>query len=111
MEDNPGRFIPEKYRKEEKDGAVTIDLNKPMKEILTELSKHPVGTRLSLNGTIIVGRDIAHAKLKERIDKGEDLPQYIQRPSDLLCWSGKNTQGETFRIVRANYGRKNGPIR
>jgi fumarate hydratase class I len=57
---------------------VKIDLGKPMKEILTELSKHPVGTRLSLNGTIIVGRDIAHAKLKERLDKGEALPQYVK---------------------------------
>ena len=49
-----------------------------MPQILAELSKHPVGTRLSLNGTIIVGRDIAHAKLKERIDKGEGLPDYIK---------------------------------
>ena len=49
-----------------------------MKEILAELTRHPVTTQLSLNGTIIVGRDIAHAKLKERIDKGEGLPQYIK---------------------------------
>ena len=58
--------------------AVKIDLNRPMKEILAELDKYPVATRLSLNGTIIVGRDIAHAKLKERLDRGEDLPQYIK---------------------------------
>jgi fumarate hydratase class I len=94
MEDNPGRFIPEKYRKEEKDGAVTIDLNKPMKEILTELSKHPVGTRLSLNGTIIVGRDIAHAKLKERIDKGEDLPQYIKDHPIYYAGPAKTPKGK-----------------
>ena len=49
-----------------------------MPEILKELTKYPVATRLSLNGTIIVGRDIAHAKLKERLDRGEDLPQYIK---------------------------------
>ena len=49
-----------------------------MAEILKELTKYPVSTRLSLNGTIIVGRDIAHAKLKERLDRGEDLPQYIK---------------------------------
>ena len=55
-----------------------IDLNRPMSEILKELTKYPVSTRLSLNGTIIVGRDIAHAKLKERLDRGEDLPQYIK---------------------------------
>ncbi|MGE0089311.1 MAG: fumarate hydratase [Bacteroidales bacterium] len=78
METNPGRFIPEKYRKADESGGIKIDLNQPMKNILAELSKHNVGTRLSLNGTIIVGRDIAHAKLKERIDKGEGLPQYIK---------------------------------
>ena len=78
LEINPGQFIPEQYRKSDEGGAVNIDLNKPMKEILAELSKHPVGTRLSLNGTIIVGRDIAHAKLKERLDKGEALPQYVK---------------------------------
>ena len=78
LESNPGRFIPEEYRKEEEDGAISIDLNKPMKEVLAELSKHPVGTRLSLNGTIIVARDIAHAKLKERLENGEDLPEYFK---------------------------------
>ena len=78
MEDNPTRLIPEEYREAGEAGGVKIDLNMPMADILTELSKHPVSTRLSLNGTIIVGRDIAHAKLKERIDNGEDLPQYIK---------------------------------
>ena len=78
LENNPGRLIPEKYRKVDEGEAVKIDLNRPMKEILAEFSKHPVGTRLSLTGTIIVGRDIAHAKLKERLDKGEALPQYIK---------------------------------
>lgn len=78
LEGNPGRFIPEKFREADVDGAVKINLNQPMKQILAEMSKHPVGTRLSLNGTIIVGRDIAHAKLKERLDKGEGLPQYIK---------------------------------
>ena len=52
--------------------------NKPMDEILAELSKHPVSTRLSLTGTIVVGRDIVHAKLKERIDNGDGLPQYVK---------------------------------
>jgi len=78
LERNPGRLIPEKYRGKHEHGVVKVDLNRPMKEILAELSKHPVTTQLSLNGTIIVGRDIAHAKLKERIDKGEGLPQYIK---------------------------------
>ena len=57
---------------------VKIDLNRPMKEILEELDKYPVSTRLSLNGTIIVGRDIAHAKIKERLDKGEPMPEYLK---------------------------------
>lgn len=78
MEDNPARLIPQEFRNEGEAGGVKIDLNRPMKEILTELTKYPVSTRLSLTGTIIVGRDIAHAKLQERLDKGEDLPQYIK---------------------------------
>lgn len=78
LEDNPGKYIPEEYRKADVEGGVKIDLNIPMPKILAELSKHPVGTRLSLSGTIIVGRDIAHAKLKESLDKGEGLPQYIK---------------------------------
>lgn len=78
LENNPGRFIPEQWRKPDESGAVRIGLDQPMDKILAELSKHPVGSRLSLTGTIIVARDIAHAKLKERIDKGEDLPQYVK---------------------------------
>jgi len=78
LERNPGRFIPDKYRGKHEHGVVKVDLQRPMKEILAELTKHPVRTQLSLNGTIIVARDIAHAKLKERIDRGEGLPQYVK---------------------------------
>ena len=79
LEYDPGKYIPAKYRGvNTSDGAVAIDLNRPMPEILAELSKCPVKTRLKLTGTIIVGRDIAHAKLKERLDRGEGLPQYIK---------------------------------
>lgn len=78
LEDNPARLIPEEYRQKGEAGGVKINLNRPMKDILAELSQYPVSTRLSLTGTIIVGRDIAHAKLQERLDKGEDLPQYIK---------------------------------
>ena len=78
LETNPGRFIPERYRKENEGTVVKIDLNRPMDEIRAELSKYPVSTRLSLHGTIIVGRDIAHAKLKERIDAGQGVPAYLQ---------------------------------
>ncbi len=80
MDTNPIRLVPEKFRDASAvhQGGVSINLNRPMKEILAELSNYPVSTFLLLNGTIIVGRDIAHAKLKERIDKGEGLPQYIK---------------------------------
>ncbi|GAB4370218.1 MAG: fumarate hydratase [Deltaproteobacteria bacterium] len=78
LERNPGRFLPEKYRKKHDHGVVKIDLNRPMKEILAELTKYPVTTQLSLSGTIVVGRDIAHAKIKERLDRGEGMPQYLK---------------------------------
>ncbi len=78
LEDNPGQYIPEELRNAGEGDVVKIDLNKPMDEILAELTKHPVSTRLSLTGTIVVGRDIAHAKLKDRIDAGDGLPQYIK---------------------------------
>ncbi|MBP5584183.1 MAG: fumarate hydratase, partial [Bacteroidales bacterium] len=78
MDDNPGELIPKELRNAGEGDVVKINLNQPMKDILKELSKYPVSTRLSLNGTIIVGRDIAHAKLKARLDAGEDLPQYIK---------------------------------
>lgn len=78
LDSNPGELIPEKYRKQGEGEVVKIDLNRPMKEVLEELTKYPVSTRLSLNGTIIVGRDIAHAKIKERLDKGEPMPQYLK---------------------------------
>ena len=78
LDANPGELIPEEYRKAGESKAVKIDLNRPMSEILAELTKYPVSTRLSLNGTIIVGRDIAHAKIKERLDNGEPMPQYLK---------------------------------
>ncbi|MEE0976006.1 MAG: fumarate hydratase [Muribaculaceae bacterium] len=78
LDSNPGELIPEEYRKAGEGEVVNIDLNRPMSEILAELSKYPVSTRLSLKGTIIVGRDIAHAKIKERLDRGEEMPQYLK---------------------------------
>ncbi|HKB56656.1 MAG TPA: fumarate hydratase [Lacunisphaera sp.] len=78
MEPNPGRFIPPEMRAFKDENFVRIDLNRPMKDILAELSKYPVTTRVSLTGTMIVARDSAHAKLKERIDAGQGLPDYIK---------------------------------
>ena len=78
MEDNPGKYIPEQFRHKGEGKVVKINLNRPMKEILAELTKYPVATRLSLTGTIVVGRDIAHAKLNERLESGNGLPQYLK---------------------------------
>jgi fumarate hydratase class I len=78
LERDPARLIPEAYRGKIESNAVAVDLNRPMKEILAQLTKHPVTTQLSLTGTMIVARDIAHAKLKEKLDRGEDLPQYLK---------------------------------
>lgn len=93
LEDKPANFIPEEFRNAEEGGGVKVDLNQPMKEILAIISKHPVGTRLSLSGTIIVGRDIAHAKLKERLDNGEGLPQYIKDHPIYYAGPAKTPQG------------------
>lgn len=78
LDTNPADLIPESMRNQGEGEVVKIDLNRPMSEILAELDKYPVSTRLSLKGTIIVGRDIAHAKIKERLDAGEPMPQYLK---------------------------------
>ena len=93
LDSNPGELIPEELRKAGEGDVVKIDLNQPMADILKELTKYPVSTRLSLNGTIIVGRDIAHAKLKERLDRGEDLPQYIKDHPIYYAGPAKTPQG------------------
>ena len=78
LEDNPGRFIPTIAESSKPDEAIPINLNRPMPEVLAELTRYPVSTSLSLTGTIIVARDIAHFKLKERLDRGEALPAYFK---------------------------------
>ncbi len=78
LEPNPGRFIPAAQRTLPETNIVRLDLNRPMAEICAELSKYPVTTRVSLTGPMIVARDIAHAKLQERVDAGQGLPQYFK---------------------------------
>ena len=78
MEPQPGRFIPAASRLWKDDTIVRVDLNRPMPEILADLSRYPVTTRVSLSGSLIVARDIAHAKLKERLDAGHGLPTYLK---------------------------------
>lgn len=93
LELNPGRFIPEKYRTANEGPVVKIDLNRPMEAIRAELSKYPVATRLSLTGTIVVARDIAHAKLKERLDAGQGLPDYFKQHPVYYAGPAKTPNG------------------
>jgi fumarate hydratase class I len=78
LDHDPGRLIPAPYRTGKHGHGVAIDLNRPMKEILAELTRHPVSTPLLLSGTLVVARDIAHAKFKELIDAGKGVPQYLK---------------------------------
>ncbi len=94
LDRNPGRLIPEKERSRNQEGVVRINLNQPMKDILAELSKHSVATQLSLTGTIIVGRDIAHAKFRERIKKGDGIPDYLKNHPIYYAGPAKTPQGK-----------------
>ena len=93
LERDPGRFLPEMKGGKHDHGAVKIDLNQPMEQVCAELSKHPVATQVALTGTIVVGRDIAHAKLKERIDSGEGLPQYVKDHPIYYAGPAKTPEG------------------
>ena len=105
MDDKPYELIPEELRNAGEGDVVKVDLNQPMADVCKQLSNYPIGTRLSLNGTIIVGRDIAHAKLKARLDAGEGMPQYMKdhpvyyagpakTPAGMACGSmGPTTAG------------------
>lgn len=93
LEDNPSKYIPEEYRNAGEGEAVHINLNRPMKEVLADLSKYPVSTRVSLTGTIIVARDIAHARLQAMLDKGEELPQYVKDHPIYYAGPAKKPEG------------------
>jgi fumarate hydratase class I len=94
LEAEPAHFMPDTTHEHLEDsGVVEIDLGRPMPEILAELSKYPVKTRLSLNGTVIVGRDIAHAKIKERLDAGEEMPQYLKDHPVYYAGPAKTPEG------------------
>lgn len=94
MDDNPTELIPEEYRKPgEGSKGIVIDLDKGIDAVRAELTKYPVSTRISLNGTIIVARDIAHAKLKARLDNGEELPQYFKDYPVLYAGPAKTPEG------------------
>ena len=78
LETDPSKYMPDIDEEKLSESMVRIDLNRPMAEILAELSRHPVKTRLSLTGTIIVARDLAHAKIRERLESGEGMPDYLK---------------------------------
>lgn len=94
LDSNPAELIPEEFKNSKSEGeSVVIDLNQPMEKIRAELSKYPVSTRVLLNGKIIVARDIAHAKLQERLDNGEELPDYIKNHPVLYAGPAKTPDG------------------
>ena len=93
MDDKPYELIPEELRQAGEGDVVQIDLDQPIREVCKVLSQYPVATRVSLNGTIVVARDIAHAKLKERLDSGEGLPEYFKNHPVYYAGPAKTPQG------------------
>ena len=106
LETDPARFLPETTGEHlaDEDGAdaavVRIDLTRPMDEIRAELTKHPVKTRLSLTGPLVVARDIAHAKIKELLDAGQPMPQYLRDHAVYYAGPAKTPEGLCQRVVR-----------
>ncbi len=93
LERDPAKYLPETTDEKLSDDVVKIDLNRPMDEIRAELSKYPVKTRLSLSGPLVVARDIAHAKIKERLDAGEAMPQYMRDHAVYYAGPAKTPEG------------------
>ena len=93
LETDPARFMPDITDVDLGGNVVDIDLNQPMDAIRAELTKHPVKTRLSLTGTVVVGRDIVHAKIKERLDAGEPMPEYLQNHPIYYAGPAKTPEG------------------
>jgi fumarate hydratase class I len=95
LEENPGRFIPAEGEMVKPKDPIAINLNRPMKDILAELNKYPVATPLSLSGTIVVGRDIAHAKIQERLDRGQGMPEYLKNHPIYYAGPAKTPAGKS----------------
>jgi len=93
LETDPAHFLPETTDEHLEDNVVRIDLNRPMAEITKELSKYPVKTRLSLTGTLVVARDLAHAKIKEVIDSGKPIPEYFKKYPVYYAGPAKTPEG------------------
>jgi fumarate hydratase class I len=94
LETDPAKYLPDTTDSHLDEGdVVRIDLNQPMADILAELTKHPVKTRLSLSGPLVVARDIAHAKIKERLDAGEEMPDYMKNHAVYYAGPAKTPEG------------------
>ena len=93
LEEDPARFLPEASENQLSGKVVPIDLNLPMSEIRSELSKHPVKTRLALTGTLVVARDVAHASIAERLDAGEPMPEYLKKHPVYYAGPAKTPDG------------------
>jgi fumarate hydratase, class I len=97
LETDPARFLPdtthEQLSNDDEDDVVHIDLDRPMTEVLAELSNYPVKTRLSLNGSLVVARDIAHAKIKDRLDAGDGMPEYLKNHAVYYAGPAKTPEG------------------
>jgi fumarate hydratase class I len=92
LETDPAKYLPDATA-QLSDEAVVVDLNQPMSEIRALLSRHPIKTRLSLTGTLVVARDIAHAKIKERLDRGEGMPDYFRQHAVYYAGPAKTPEG------------------
>ena len=97
LETDPARFLPEASADELSSEVVAVDLDRPMGEILRRLARYPVKTRLALTGTLVVGRDIAHARIKERLDAGEPMPDYMRDHPGVLRRAGQDAPRATPR--------------
>ena len=111
LEHDPAHFLPVVDEAKLGGPVVRIDLSRPMKEILAELSRHPIRTRLALTGPMIVARDVAHAKIRERLDRGEPMPDYFRNHPGLLRRPREDPGGLRLRLVRADDGGAHGLLR
>ena len=113
LETDPAHYMPDAGMAHDIEGGavVPIDLNQPMADILAELSKHPVKTRLSLTGPLVVARDIAHAKIKERLDAGEEMPAYLKDHPVYYAGPAKTPDGHGVRLLRPDDRRPDGLLR
>ena len=93
LENDPAKYLPEASEADLSAVVVSIDLNQPMEDIRNELSKYPVKTRLSLSGTLVVARDIAHSKIQERLDAGEAMPDYLKKFPVYYAGPAKTPEG------------------